>query len=120
VFVIDTTGSMNGLLQAAKQRIWRIVNDVIREQHSSVRIGLVAYRDHGDEYVTQLLPLTEDLDKVYMTLMDYEAAGGGDSAEDVQAALAESVQKIPWSPAAPGLSRIIFLVGDAPAHDDYD
>ena len=120
VFVIDTTGSMNGLLQAAKQRIWRIVNDVIREQHSSVRIGLVAYRDHGDEYVTQILPLTEDLDKVYMTLMDYEAAGGGDSAEDVRTALAESVQKIPWSAAAPGLSRIIFLVGDAPAHDDYD
>jgi Mg-chelatase subunit ChlD len=120
VFVIDTTGSMGGLLEGAKQRIWRIVNDVIREQHSSVRIGLVAYRDHGDEYVTQILPLTEDLDKVYMTLMDYHAAGGGDSPEDVRTALAESVHKIPWSEASPGLSRIIFLVGDAPPHDDYD
>ncbi len=120
VFVIDTTGSMGGLLDAAKQRIWRIVNDVIREQHSSVRIGLVAYRDHGDEYVTQILPLTEDLDKVYMTLMDYQAAGGGDAPEDVRTALAESVHKIPWSDAAPGLSRIIFLVGDAPPHEDYD
>ena len=119
VFVIDTTGSMNGLLDAAKQRIWGIVNDVIREQHSSVRIGLVAYRDRGDEYVTQILPPTEDLDKVYMTLMDYRAAGGGDGPEDVRTALAESVYKIPWSEAGSGVSRIIFLVGDAPPHDDY-
>ena len=36
-------------------------------------IGLVAYRDHGDQYVTQVLPLTNDLDKVYSTLMDYQA-----------------------------------------------
>jgi hypothetical protein len=120
VFVIDTTGSMGGLLDAAKQRIWGIVNGVIREQHSSVRIGLVAYRDRGDAYVTQILPLTEDLDKVYMTLMDYQAAGGGDAPEDVRTALAESLYKIPWSEAGLGVSRIIFLVGDAPPHDYPD
>lgn len=120
VFVIDTTGSMGGLLEAAKQRIWGIVNDVIRETHSSVRVGLVAYRDRGDAYVTQVLPLTEDLDKVYMTLMDYQAAGGGDGPEDVRTALADSVNRIPWSQASAGTPRIIFLVGDAPPHDDYD
>jgi Mg-chelatase subunit ChlD len=120
VFVIDTTGSMGGLLDAAKQRIWGIVNGVIREHHSSVRIGLVAYRDRGDAYVTQILPLTEDLDKVYMTLMDYQAAGGGDGPEDVRTALAESLYEIPWSEAGSGVSRIIFLVGDAPPHEDYD
>jgi len=120
VFVVDTTGSMNGLLEGAKQRIWGIVNGVMREQNTRVRIGLVAYRDRGDEYVTQVLPLTEDLDKVYMTLMDYQAAGGGDGPEDVRTALADSVSKIPWSAAAPDLSRIIFLVGDAPPHEDYD
>jgi len=120
VFVIDTTGSMGGLLEAAKQRIWRIVNDVIRDQRSSVRIGLVAYRDRGDEYVTQILDPTEDLDKVYMTLMEYRAGGGGDAPEDVRTALADSVYRIPWSETAPDLSRIIFLVGDAPPHEDYD
>ena len=120
VFVIDTTGSMGGLLEAAKQRIWSIVNGVIREHHSSVRIGLVAYRDRGDAYVTQILPLTEDLDKVYMTLMDYQAAGGGDAPEDVRTALAESLYKIPWSEGGLGVSRIIFLVGDAPPHDYPD
>src|SRR5690349_22649734 len=92
VFVIDTTGSMNGLLDGAKQRIWGIVNGVMREQNTRVRIGLVAYRDRGDAYVTQVLPLTEDLDKVYMTLMDYQAAGGGDAPEDVRTALADSLR----------------------------
>lgn len=119
VFVLDTTGSMGGLIEGAKQRIWGIVNDVMQASHSSVRIGLVAYRDRGDQYVTQVLPLTEDLDKVYITLMDYKAAGGGDGPEDVRTALAEGVYKAGWSDAAPDLSQIIFLVGDAPPHDDY-
>lgn len=120
VFVLDTTGSMGGLLDGAKQRIWGIVNEVMQESHPSVKIGLVAYRDHGDEYITQVLPLTEDLDKVYATLMDYKPAGGGDTPEDVQAGLADGVYKAGWSPAAPDVARIIFLVGDAPPHDDAD
>jgi uncharacterized protein YegL len=119
VFVLDTTGSMGGLLDGAKQRIWGIVNDVMQESHASVKIGLVAYRDHGDEYVTQVLPLTEDLDKVYTTLMDYKAAGGGDGPEDVRTALAEGLYKAGWSAASPDLAQIIFLVGDAPPHNDY-
>jgi von Willebrand factor type A domain len=120
VFVLDTTGSMGGLLDGAKQRIWGIVNNVMREQHASVRVGLVGYRDRGDLYVTRVLPLTEDLDKVYTTLMDYEAAGGGDGPEDVRSALSDGVLASGWSAAAPDLSQIIFLVGDAPPHNDYN
>lgn len=119
VFVLDTTGSMGALIDGAKQRIWGIVNEVMQESHTSVRIGLVAYRDRGDEYVTQVLPLTSDLDKVYTTLMDYSAAGGGDEAEDVRTALADGVHKAGWSAATSDLAQIIFLVGDAPPHDDY-
>jgi uncharacterized protein YegL len=119
VFVLDTTGSMGGLIEGAKQRIWGIVNEVMQESHTSVRIGLVAYRDRGDEYVTQILPLTADLDQVYTTLMEYKADGGGDEAEDVRTALAEGVYKAGWSTAASDLAQIIFLVGDAPPHNDY-
>ena len=119
VFVLDTTGSMGGLLEGAKQRIWGIVNEVMQESHSSVRIGLVAYRDRGDDYVTQVLPLTADLDQVYTTLMNYEAEGGGDEAEDVRTALAEGVYKAGWSTVSSDLAQIIFLVGDAPPHNDY-
>ena len=120
VFVLDTTGSMGGLIDGAKQRIWGIVNEVMQSSsHPAVKIGLVAYRDRGDEYVTQVLPLTEDLDKVYMTLMNYNAAGGGDTAEDVRRALADGVAKAGWSESGQNVARIIFLVGDAPPHDDY-
>jgi Mg-chelatase subunit ChlD len=115
VFVIDTTGSMSGLIDGAKQRIWGIINDVMQKPSKPrVRVGLVAYRDNGDEYVTKVLPITEDLDKVYTTLMDYRADGGGDTPENVRKALAEGVRNAGWSTSKNGLAQIVFLVGDAP------
>jgi Mg-chelatase subunit ChlD len=115
VFVLDTTGSMGGLIDGAKQRIWGIINDVMQKPSKPrVRVGLVAYRDNGDEYVTKLLPITEDLDKVYMTLMDYRADGGGDTPENVRKALAEGVRNSGWSTSKSNLAQIVFLVGDAP------
>ncbi len=124
VFVLDTTGSMGGLIEGAKQRVWGIVNEVMQSPaHPAVRVGLVAYRDQGDEYVTRVLPLTSDLDKVYTTLMDYRAAGGGDTPEDVGRALADGVAQAGWTQDASALTRtaqIVFLVGDAPPHEDYE
>ena len=121
VFVLDTTGSMGGLLTGAKQRIWGIVNEVMQtSSRSSVKVGLVAYRDRGDQYITQVLPLTEDLDKVYSVLMDYQAAGGGDEAENVRRALAQGVAEAGWSQPSANHAQILFLVGDAPPHDYAD
>jgi uncharacterized protein YegL len=120
VFVLDTTGSMGGLIEGAKQRIWGIVNEVQQSPaRPDVRVGLVAYRDKGDAYVTQVLPLTNDLDKVYTTLMQYSADGGGDGPEDVRRALADGVRRAGWSKSDAGTAQIVFLVGDAPPHDDY-
>lgn len=121
VFVLDTTGSMGGLIEGAKQRIWGIVNEVMQSSsHPSVKIGLVAYRDRGDQYVTQVLPLTDDLDKVYSTLMNYDAAGGGDGPENVRRALADGLTRAGWSNSSANLAQVIFLVGDAPPHNDYN
>jgi Mg-chelatase subunit ChlD len=120
VFVLDTTGSMGGLIDGAKQRIWGIVNEVMQTPaRPAVRVGLVAYRDRGDAYVTQVLPLTNDLDKVYTTLMEYRADGGGDGPEDVRRALADGVRRAGWSRPQSNTAQIVFLVGDAPPHDDY-
>lgn len=120
VFVLDTTGSMGGLLEGAKQRIWGIVNEVMASPAKpDVRIGLVAYRDHGDTYITRVLPITRDLDKVYSTLMEYGADGGGDGPEDVRQALSDGVLKAGWSKRSPRIAQMLFLVGDAPPHDDY-
>jgi Mg-chelatase subunit ChlD len=120
VFVLDTTGSMGGLLEGAKQRIWGIVNDVMQtSSHPSVKVGLVAFRDRGDQYVTHVVPLTDDLDQVYTTLMNYDAAGGGDTEENVRRALADAVEEAGWSKQSRNLAQVIFLVGDAPPHNDY-
>ena len=120
VFVLDTTGSMGGLIDGAKQRIWGIINEVMQTpSHPSVRVGLVAYRDHGDQYVTQILPVTNDLDKVYTTLMDFRADGGGDGPEDVRQGLSDGVMKAGWSKPSADTAQVVFLVGDAPPHDDY-
>jgi Mg-chelatase subunit ChlD len=115
VFVVDTTGSMGGLIDGAKQKIWGIINEVMQKQsRPRVRVGLVAYRDLGDDYVTKITAITEDLDKVYTDLMAYQAGGGGDEPENVRKALAEGVKKAGWAQAKKGLAQIVFLVGDAP------
>src|SRR6202012_357336 len=63
VFAIDTTGSMSALLDGAKRKIWQIARYIAQGQPApQLRIGLVAYRDLGDEYVTKFFDLTDDLD----------------------------------------------------------
>src|SRR4051812_15543898 len=65
-FVLDTTGSMSGLIEGAKQKIWSIANEIVAAKPTPiVKFSLVAYRDRGDEYVTKLTPLTDDIDAVY-------------------------------------------------------
>ena len=119
VFVLDTTGSMGGLIQAAKEKIWSIATTMASAQIAPViRMGLVAYRDRGDDYVTRVVDLSDDLDSLYATLMDFQAAGGGDGPESVNQALHAAVQDISWS-QEPQVYRVLFLVGDAPPHMDY-
>ncbi len=63
VFVLDTTGSMGGLIQAAKDKIWSIASTMASpppNRHLRISMGLVAYRDRGDDYVTQVVDLTPD------------------------------------------------------------
>ncbi len=117
VFALDTTGSMGGLLEGAKQKIWSIASRMAAGTPTPrVRVGLVAYRDIGDAYVTQVYGLSDDLDTVYKNLSGFRADGGGDGPEAVQTALADAVEKMQWSDSKRA-AKMIFLVGDAPAHD---
>src|SRR5215813_4060845 len=111
---------MRGLIEGAKQRIWCIVNEVMQSNdRPNVRVGLVAYRDRGDRYITEVVPVTDNLDAVYTALMDYRAEGGGDTPEDVRRALADAVHKAGWMRQSDRIAQVIFLVGDAPPHTDY-
>jgi Mg-chelatase subunit ChlD len=119
VFCLDTTGSMSGLIDAAKKKIWAISNQIAGGTPTpNLKVGLVAFRDRGDEYITKVTDLTDDLDAIHTQLMSFKAAGGGDFPESVNQALYESVTKINWSKDKKTL-KIIFLVGDAPPHMDY-
>jgi Mg-chelatase subunit ChlD len=118
-FVLDTTGSMGGLIEGAKQKIWSIANQMIGAKPTpELRIALIGYRDRSDEYVTKLFDLTDDIDSVHEKLSGFRAGGGGDSPESVNQALDEAVSKISWSQDRRVL-KIVFLVGDFPPHMDY-
>ncbi|MEM9620076.1 MAG: vWA domain-containing protein [Pseudomonadota bacterium] len=119
VFVLDTTGSMSGLIDTAKQKIWSIASSMASAQNApEIRVGLVAYRDRGDAYVTRVTDLSHDLDSVYGQLMEFQAAGGGDTPESGHTALRVAVDELSWSEDQ-NVYKTVFLVGDAPAHTDY-
>jgi hypothetical protein len=117
-FVLDTTGSMGGLIEGAKRRIWSIARRIGTGQpRPELRIALVGYRDLGDEYVTRVHDFSGDMDEVYANLSAFAAQGGGDGPEHVSAALHDAVHRVAWSGGQ--TLKVIFLVGDAPPHVDY-
>jgi hypothetical protein len=117
-FVLDTTGSMGGLIDGAKRRIWSIARRIGEGQpRPDLRIALVGYRDLSDTYVTRVHDFSPDMDEVFEHLSAFRAEGGGDTPEHVSRALADAVGQLSWS-RGPAL-RVIFLVGDAPPHLDY-
>jgi uncharacterized protein YegL len=118
-FVLDTTGSMGGLIEGAKRKIWSIATAIVDSNpDADVRMGIVAYRDIGDDYVTRTFDLTTDIQDLYANLLELRARGGGDWPESVNEALDVAVNKLHWTPSG-DVRRIVFLVGDAPPHMDY-
>lgn len=112
VFVMDTTGSMGEEIERLRRTIELIyLNLAGVDPRVSVRFGMVLYKDRGDEYVTQIVPLTEDLPAFQAELETVTADGGGDVPEDLQAALHDTVNDIEWT--VDGV-RLAFIVTDAP------
>lgn len=119
VFTLDVTGSMGSLINAARDKIWSIANS-LRQSNSQIdlEIGVVAYRDRGDEFVTKIIELNPDIDQVFAELNALSANGGGDEPESVNQALKDAVNAIHWD-QSPSTIRTIFLVGDCPPHMNY-
>jgi Mg-chelatase subunit ChlD len=119
VFVLDTTGSMGDLIDGAKRKIWSIANTIVEQNpDADVAMGLIGFRDRGDQYVVKTHQMTEDLQSLYGRLVKFEADGGDDTPESVNEALATAMKDITWS-KGDDVRRIVFLVGDAPPHMDY-
>lgn len=115
LFILDTTGSMGEEIERLKATI-DIINMNLRALSSAprVRFGLVLYKDRMDEeYVTKIVPLTEDLSVFRRDLDRVTASGGGDTPEDLQSALEDAMKKIKWN--SRGI-RLCFIITDAPPH----
>jgi hypothetical protein len=119
VFVIDTTGSMGDWINICKMKFWALCNAFANTRPTpELKVGLVDYRDKGDLWITKVYDLRDDLDAVFADLQTFRADGGGDTPEHVNQALFDAVHKIKWSTDRHTM-RLIYLIGDAPAHMDY-
>lgn len=119
VFVLDTTGSMSGEIREAKERIHQLSSALKTSRPGQrIRVGVVAYKDRGDAYLTRVQDLTENVEESYAFLASLTADGGGDTPEDVLSALDAAFNAIRWDPSEK-TERQVFIIADAPPHLDY-
>lgn len=118
LFLIDTTGSMGdeiGRLTASVDSVAARIAKLPAEPE--LELGMTLYRDKGDEYLTRTTDFTADVGTFREQLAAVRADGGGDTPEDLNAALAEALAKPAWREDA---VKLVFLIADAPPHLDYD
>jgi hypothetical protein len=115
-FCIDTTSSMQSEIDMVKTKTKELVAK-LGSGHPApiIRVGLVAFRDRGDEYVTKVFPFTEDVDKIVKDISSLAAVGGGDGPESVNEALHVAVNDLKWD-TRKGTTKVLFLIGDAAPH----
>lgn len=119
VLCLDVSGSMNGLVDSAKIKLWDVVNEMARLKPTpNLRVALYSYghtsypADNG--WVRKDIDLTGDLDDVYKALNGLTINGGTEYVARVtKAALTE--QKWSTDPAA---LKLIFVCGNEPADQD--
>lgn len=115
-FCIDTTGSMGNEIAAVKAKTKEIVAKLSGSKPApEIRVGLVAFRDRGDDYVTKVFPFSSNIDQVVKDISSLEANGGGDGPESVNEALHASVHDLNWSTDKKTV-KVLFLIGDAEPH----
>ncbi len=116
-FVVDATGSMGDELDYLKTELLDIITTVKGQNPTAViNLGSVFYRDEGDDYVTVKSDFSQNITQTTNFIKQQSAGGGGDFPEAVHTALDVAVNSMQWSATA--TSRVIFLVLDAPPHND--
>jgi Mg-chelatase subunit ChlD len=110
VICLDTTGSMKNDFAIIRTNLVPMLEQVIGG--SSFRIGMVLFKDYYEEYLTRVIPFTNDLNQIQRTLNSITPRGGGDIPEAVYEGLYDSATKFTWEAE----NRLIILLGDAPPH----
>lgn len=121
VIALDTSSSMDGLIDSARAKLWDIVNLLARAKPRPVlRIGLLSYGNDGYDssagWVRKESDLTTDLDAVYAKLFALRTNGG---TEYVARAVHAAVNQMSWDGSQETL-RIVFVAGNEPADQDPD
>ena len=116
---LDTSGSMDGLINSARQKLWTIVNDLATaEPTPKLRVALLSYGNDGHHeengWVNVETPFTEDLDTVSEMLFGLTTNGG---TELVGRVVQTSLQELDWHPSE-GALRMIFVAGNESANQD--
>jgi hypothetical protein len=116
--LLDTSSSMEGLIEQAKGQLWRIVNEFINAKQNGRRPNLeVALYEYGKSslsassgWIRQIVPLTNDLDKISEELFKLTTNGGEEYCGWV---IREAVGKLAWS-ESPDAFKAIFIAGNEP------
>jgi hypothetical protein len=112
-FAIDSTGSMGSVITWMERHVTKMMRALAIVSREP-RIGLVFYRDQGDEYVVKTLPLTDNGPELAKAVAGIKAKGGGDVPEAVYDALAAAVKGLKWLADR----KVIITVADAPPHEN--
>ncbi len=120
VFLLDSTGSMGDELDRIKATIFTISQQIGQLPGSPhVRFGLVTYRDRSEQYVSKHWDFTSEVATFSSNLNTIQADNGGDTPEDFNAGLADTLDNLSWNSDQQHSLRLVFTVTDAAPHNDY-
>lgn len=116
--LLDTSGSMEGLINQARSQLWKIVNEFINAKSEGRRPELqVALYEYGKSSLTpqsgwirQIQPFTTDLDKISEELFALKTNGGEEFCGWV---IKDATEQLSWS-KSPKDYRAIFIAGNEP------
>src|SRR5688500_11245681 len=115
--LLDTSNSMDGLIDQAKSQLWKIVNEVAAAKtgdgkQPNIKIALYEYGNDGlssDEgYIRQVSALTEDLDVISEKLFSLITNGGDEFCGEV---IKASLNQLAWSASNADL-KMVFIAGN--------
>ncbi len=119
VIALDVSSSLDGLIDAAKQRLWDIVNELAQANpQPDLRMAILTYGNpsYGEQsgYVKIDMPFTRDLDAINKTLFSFGTNGGD---EYVSRVVHRSVTDLDWAKDSDAL-KILFIAGNEAANQD--
>ncbi|MDR0844204.1 MAG: VWA domain-containing protein [Tannerella sp.] len=114
--LLDTSNSMDGLIEQAKSRLWDIVNTLstlkYRGETPKVEIALYEYGNDGlpekSGYIRQVTPMTTDLDLISEKLFSLRTNGGLEYCGTV---IREAVNRLEWGNGAADM-KLIYIAGN--------